>query len=389
MIRMATMTPKERISRAARGLEVDRVPSIGGWNNGVRNLAALAGISVEEYLANPAAAVLRANHMLGVDAMVGPIVPTRLDEMRTGHVTESDYEGTPAEAIVECANALPDTEAEVLRQAKFDPAAEERSMREMFLDSRKNWGGIERIPNFWDLGGPFGLYWQFGYVAFFEACALYPEAVGKIWWARSLAARKRALIFRDLYREFDLPPVLFCGEDMCNNQGPMLSPAMLRQHYFPVVKAIIDPLVEAGIRVVHHCDGDVRPLVQDFLDMGFSGFQGFQYEVGMDPAQLRNLRSKRGEVPIFFMGLSVSRTLPFGTQDDARDEVDYFLDVTDGGRGMFLFTANVTGVEVPAENIRAAYARVKEFDPAQPRARRFAEWPWRLKHPQAVGSLGA
>ena len=379
---MPTMTAKERICRAARGLEVDRVPSIGGWNNGVRNLAALAGISVEDYLANPAAGVVRANKMLGVDAMITPAVPKTLDEIRTGHLTESAFAGVEPEAVLDFANSLPDSESAVLQQANFDAAAEEHKLLAAFLDARRDWEGIERIPNFWDIGGPFPLYHQFGYTAFFEACVLYPQAVAKIWWAKSLPARKRALILRDLYTQLDLPPLMFCGEDLANNQGPMVAPAMLREHYFPVVKAIIDPLVEAGIRLVHHCDGDVRPLVHDFLAMGFSGFQGFQYEVGMDPAALRQLRSTRGETPIFFMGLSVSRTLPFGTPQDARDEVDYFLDVTDGGRGMFLFTTNVTGVEVPVDNIRAAYAHVKEFDPAHPRKPRFTTWPWQLQHPQ-------
>ena len=131
-----------------------------------------------------------------------------------------------------------------------------------------------------------------------------------------MPARERARILVKLYRKYDLVPVMFCGEDLCNNQGPMASPAFLRQHYLPHVQMLIAPLVEAGIRLVHHCDGDVRPLAADCLRIGFSGFQGFQYETGVDPVELRKLRSPLGEVPIFFMGMSVSRTLPFGTPDD-------------------------------------------------------------------------
>ena len=50
---MAALTAKERLTRAARGQEVDHIPTIGGWMNGPRNLAALAGITVEQYLADP------------------------------------------------------------------------------------------------------------------------------------------------------------------------------------------------------------------------------------------------------------------------------------------------------------------------------------------------
>jgi len=123
---------------------------------------------------------------------------------------------------------------------------------------------------------------------------------------------------------------------------------------------IAEPFVDAGVRMIYHCDGDVNPFPQDFLDLGFSGFQGFQYECGMDVYELRKLKPTLGEVPLIFGGLSVARTLPWGTPDDVRREVDYLVDATDGGRGLFLFTSNVTGYEVPPENISAGYRRVKE-----------------------------
>jgi hypothetical protein len=222
---------------------------------------------------------------------------------------------------------------------------------------------------------------EFGYSAFLMACSLYPEAVGKIYWAKSLHSRERAKILLKLYRDYSLVPLMFCGEDLCNNKGPMVSPTFLRRHYLPTVKMIIEPLVDAGVRLIHHCDGDVRPVVDDFIQIGFSGFQGFQYELGVDPYELKTRRSRLGEEMLFFTGLSVSRTLPFGSPADIRDEVDYFLDFTDGGKGMFLITSNVSGVEVPPENLQTAYHYVKEWDAAQARQPRWRQWPWALKHP--------
>ena len=54
----------------------------------------------------------------------------------------------------------------------------------------------------------------------------------------------------------------------------MVSPRFLRQHYFPTVKMIIEPLVDAGVRLIHHCDGDVRPVVDDFIAIGFQRLPG-------------------------------------------------------------------------------------------------------------------
>ncbi len=373
------LSKKERLIRQARGKEVDRVPTLGGWVAGVRNLSQIAGIRVDEYLANPLRAVVKANLALDVDGMINPVVPKSLDEIRTDSVLDSSFAGVQPEALVERANTQPDGEKEVL--SSFDYPAEEAHYRDYFETAFRDWEGIQPLPNFWEIGGHFPLYVEFGYSAFLMACALYPEAVGKIYRVKSLHSRERAKILVRLFKDYDLVPVMFCGEDLANNKGPMVSPAFLRQYYLPTVKMIIEPLVDAGVRFIHHCDGDVRSLLDDYLEIGFSGFQGFQYELGLDLYEMRKKRSKLGEELLFFTGLSVSRTLPFGSQQDIYDEVDYFLDATDGGQGMFLITSNVAGVEVPPENLQAAYRYVKQWDPSRPRLPRFRQWPWGLSHP--------
>ncbi len=367
------MTPKERLMRQARGLETDRVPTLGGWIGGVRTLAAIGGLTPEQYLADPKAGAIRAHHALGVDGIVNPIYPTRLDQIRSGAVLDSRFEGIEPEALLADAEALPDRESEVL--AGFDAARTEQDFRAWVDTLRREWAPIEPIPNFWDLGGHYPLYNHYGYSAFMQACALYPDAVGRIWWARSLVSRERAKILARLYQELDLVPLLFCGEDLCNNDGPMAAPDFLRRHYLPTVKMIAEPLVDAGVRLIHHCDGDIRPLIRECLALGFSGLQGFQYELGLELADLDQLRGPRGERLLFFTGLSVTRTLPFGTPDDVRAEVDYFIDHTDGGRRMFLFTSNVTGVEVPPENLRVAYAHAQAWDPRRARTVTQPHWP--------------
>jgi hypothetical protein len=372
------LTPKDRLLRQIRGQEIDRIPTLGGWINGARNLAELGGTTIAQYLADPMAGVVRAAKALDVDGMISPAVPQSADEIRTGHVTESDFAGIEPEALKARAEQLPDSEAAVL--ASFDAAAEERRYRDYFERAFATWQGIVPVPNFWEIGGHFPLYTQFGYVAFLSACALFPEHVGKIWWAMSLHSRERARILLKLYKDYDLLPIMFCGEDLANNQGPMVSPRFLRRHYLPHVKMIIEPLVDAGIRLIHHCDGDVRPLLQDYIDIGFSGFQGFQYELGLDLYEIKKMRSALGEQMLFFTGLSVSRTLPFGNAEDLRAEVDYFIDATDGGRGMFLFTSNVTGVEVPTENLRTAYSYVRSWDARLPRTSTRRLWPWAQTH---------
>ena len=379
---MQTLTKKERLVRQARGQEVDRVPALGGWVGGVRNLAAIGGISVDQYLSDPLAGVIRANLALRVDGMISPVVPQRLEEIRTSYVLDGSFAGIEPEALLAEASHLPDNEKDIL--AGFDANAEEQRYRAYFEEAFHSWQGIEPVPNFWEIGGHFPLYTEYGYTAFWMACALYPEAVGKIYRVRSLRSRERAKILIRLYREYDLVPIMFCGEDLANNQGPMVSPDFLRQYYLPTVAMIIEPLVDSGVRLVHHCDGDVRQLIDDFIRIGFSGFQGFQYELGIDLYNLRQRRSRLGEELLFFTGLSVSRTLPFGSSRDVLDEVDYFIDATAGGQGMYLFTSNVSGVEVPPENLQLAYRYLREQAPGKVHQAGLRAWPG-LAHPLRPG----
>jgi hypothetical protein len=372
------LSSKERFIRQIKGQSIDRVPTIGGWIGGVENLANLAAIPVKEYLESPFRGVIKAYKALDVDGLVGPVIPKSVEEIRTDYLLEKSFAEIGPEALVQKAEMFPDSEKKVL--AQFDATATEQRYRNHFESAYKNWEGMVPIPNFWEIGGPFPLYQEFGYSAFFMACAIYPEAVTKIWWVKSLLARESAKILVGLYKEYDLVPLLFCGEDLCNNKGPMVSPDFLRENYFPLVKMIIEPLVENGIRLIHHCDGDVRPIVNDIIEIGFAGLQGFQFELGIDPYEFKKLKNCFGQDLLFFTGLSVSRTLPFGTAEDVKEEIDFFLDFTDGGKGMFLFTTNVTGVEVPPANLRTAYSYIRKDVPGRKRNHLQKQWPWSLKH---------
>ena len=97
---------------------------------------------------------------------------------------------------------------------------------------------------------------------------------------------------------------------------------------------------------------------------------------------LRARHSALGEELLFFAGMSVSRTLPYGSPAEIADEIDYFVDCTDGGRGMFLFTSNVTGVEVPPDNLRAAYSYIKTIQPYRQGSAKPRVWPWGVAHPE-------
>lgn len=235
---MKPLSRKQRLLNQIRGDELDRIPMLGGWNLGVRNLAALAGITTEEYLKNPMGGLLRANKALGVDAVVTPIVPTELSSIRSGSLQESKFDNVEPEALKERADAIPDTEHKVL--TRFSPPETERRYREFFELLLPQLEGIELVTTLWEAPANFSLYFQYGYKAFLAATALYPDEVGRIYWEDGLLARERNRIIVRLMKEYDVVPILFCGHDICLNQGPvpirplvdLAGHLLLRQHFF-------------------------------------------------------------------------------------------------------------------------------------------------------------
>lgn len=367
------MNARERIFNQLAGRPVDRIPMLGGWNLGVDNISRIAGIAPEEYARHPFGAVLRANRALHVDGLIlGTIVPQPGEDLRNMHLSQSSFDHVEPEAVLEDAGRLPEAEADMLRDY---PAAEnEAALRDQYRRFVSAIGDMVAIPTHWNSIANFSLYSRYGYEAFLAAVALYPEAVEKLFWQSAIQARQQNIILCRLIREFDLPPVLFCGCDICTGQGPLVSPAFLKERYWPHARYSVEPLLEAGIRLVYHCDGNVMPIIEDIVAAGFSGFQGFQYEFGVDPYKIREY--VRDRPSLFFAGLSVSKTLPLGTVEDVRREVEYVMDFSRGGQGLFLFTSNVTSGDVPPENIRTAYAHQESLPPGTMTTTGWREWPW-------------
>ncbi|TSA35046.1 MAG: hypothetical protein D4R65_05175 [Verrucomicrobiaceae bacterium] len=378
------MNSKERIFRQIEGTPVDHIPLIGGWVLGARNIAAIAGITVEQYQSDPHGSVLAANHALGCDGLVPPAIPSpdNLDENHQGEVVEENFKDIEAEALLEYAERIPDTEEQLLAERYNEKKAEDdiKALYEMHL---RNTRGFTLIPNDWGISANFTLFAIYGYQAFLEAIAIYPEAVEKIFWESAVLARQTNRFHIEMIKKHDLPRMMFTGHDICNQTGPMCSPKFLRESYWPHAKYALEPFVREGIRLLHHCDGNVTPLIDDMLDAGYTGFQGFQFECGVDPYDLAARRGPNGERPLFMAGLSVARTLPFGTPEDLKAEVDYFMDFTDGGKGLFLFTSNVVGIEVPPINLTTAYHHAASIDPSAWNAKKRA-WPWSLQESKTL-----
>ncbi len=87
------------------------------------------------------------------------------------------------------------------------------------------------------------------------------------------------------------------------------------------------------IIVIMHSDGEVAPLLDDFIELGIDVYNPVQPNVpGSDPEELKN---RYDDSICFFGGIDQQQLLPEGDPDKIRQEVQYRADVL-GRDGSYL-----------------------------------------------------
>lgn len=206
------------------------------------------------------------------------------------------------------------------------------------------YGGFQLFPYF--------LYGHYGYENYFMAYTLYPEVIERCFKLAADVAVVRNRIAARAIIEGGLPRLVRLDHDMADSRGTLVDVRTLDKLWFPHFARSIKPLLDAGIRLIWHCDGNLMEMVPRLLECGLSGFQGFQYEDGMDYEKICSMTDRDGN-PLFIMaGVSVTRTLPMGTPADVRRELNWLVEK--GPKvGLMLGCSSSITPGVPLENMAA------------------------------------
>jgi len=88
--------------------------------------------------------------------------------------------------------------------------------------------------------------------------------------------------------------ILFVHEDMAGKSGPLAGPAQVRVFFAPYYRKVWDMLANRGARLFQQdSDGDMRPVIDAFLDAGVNAMFPCEPAAGMDIVQLRKQYGKR------------------------------------------------------------------------------------------------
>jgi len=195
-------------------------------------------------------------------------------------------------------------------------------------------------------------YTAYGYVNYLTAFAVYPDVMEQDFALQADLARRKNQLAAQAIVKGGLPRVVRLDHDMADSRGTLVDVRALDRVWFPHFQRAVEPYLDADIRLLWHCDGNLMEMVPRLIEAGVGGFQGFQYEDGMDYERICSMTTRHREPLMIWAGVSVTRTLPFGTPRDVRKELAWLVE---HGPPVGLFLAGSSSITpgVPWENLDA------------------------------------
>lgn len=156
--------------------------------------------------------------------------------------------------------------------------------------------------------------------------------------------------------------IIVFGDDLGSQRGPQISPAMYRELFKPRHAKLWQRAKElAPVKVMLHCCGGVRPLLNDLIEAGLDAINPVQISCsGMDA---RQLKADFGSRLTFWGGgcdtrLILSQSSPDEIRRHVRGQISIFAP---GGGFVFQQVHNILA-DVPPENIVAMFDAVNEIE---------------------------
>ena len=155
--------------------------------------------------------------------------------------------------------------------------------------------------------------------------------------------------------------IIKIGDDLGTQESLMISPGMYREILKPVHADFISFIKQrTRAKVMFHSDGDVAPLIGDFIEIGVDILNPIQTSAGT-MSDLSTLKKRFGNNIVFCGGIDSHRILPCGSVSEVREEVRRVIQTLGPGGGCMIGAVHTVMNDVPPENVLAMVDAVQEF----------------------------
>jgi len=149
--------------------------------------------------------------------------------------------------------------------------------------------------------------------------------------------------------------VIFFPGDVAGEKTLLMSPTHFREYIKPYHREIVEHAHRRGLKIVKHSDGNMWPILDDIVEVGFDGFHPVQPQC-MDIADVK--RHLAGKACILG-NIDCRELLPFGTEEEVDRTVKETIAKAAPGGGYIISSSNTIHPACKAENyiamVRAAH----------------------------------
>lgn len=188
----------------------------------------------------------------------------------------------------------------------------------------------------------------------------YPDYIKGIFELQCDTALKNLqLAYEAVGNKIDV--IYVSGTDFGTQNAPFISPDMYREFYKPFHMRINEWIHKnTSWKTFFHSCGSVFAFLDDFVEAGVDILNPVQVSAkDMDP---RKLKEKYGDDLAFWGGgVDTQRTLPFGTPDEVKKEVQERCRIFGQGGGFVFNTIHNIQSKVPVANLITMFQTVREF----------------------------
>ena len=153
---------------------------------------------------------------------------------------------------------------------------------------------------------------------------------------------------------YDIDGVKF-GDDWGQQNGLIFGGRLWRRFIKPRLARMYGMVKRAGKAVLIHSCGRLQELFPELIELGLDVFNPFQPEA-MDPYEMKK---QFGDKLTFLGGMSVQRLLPFGTPQEIRDEACRLMEHVGRGGGFIIAPSHDMPGDIPIENMVAFIETVR------------------------------
>ena len=153
--------------------------------------------------------------------------------------------------------------------------------------------------------------------------------------------------------------ILFYGEDIASQKGLIMSPATWKEWLKDRLELVIDTAHRENPDVVfvYHSDGDVTEIISELVEVGIDVLNPLQPEC-MD---LGKIKDNFGKQIAFWGGVSVQKTIPFGSPRDVELEVKERIETLGKDGGYLISPSHFIEQEVSLRNVEAFIDAVDKY----------------------------